>query len=206
MTPGDAEAADDAAPLRLAHPDWLHHQLTIRGPAEAMGALRAAAAGAGIIPWRLDLERTQEDWFHLLMAPPAPQQRSLSAAGARILAGQLREAAERRHRLALSSVGRSRACPFDLHALLPVPDAALQLGPDHPDALGWLWRHWGTTEALRHVAEVVAEVPSEKPVDGAVWRLSFWSADWTPWRALATLATRWAQLRFETRPQYDGVG
>ena len=108
-----------------------------------MATLRTVAASAGIILWRLQLKQQQEDWFHLLIAPPAPQQRSLSAAGARILAGQLREAAERRHELALSWVGRSRACPFDLHALLPVPDAVLALRSDHPDALGWLWRHWG---------------------------------------------------------------
>ena len=109
MTSSSAEAAENAAPLRLAHPDWLHHQLTIRGPGEALAALRGAAAGA--ISWRLDLARIEEDWFHLLMAPPAPQQRSLSAAGARILARQLREAAEHRHRLALSRVGRSCARP-----------------------------------------------------------------------------------------------
>ena len=205
MIVSGAEAPEDAAPLRLAHTDWLHHQLTIRGPSGVVAALRASAAGAGIIPWRLDLERSEEDWFHLLMAPPAPQQRSLSAAGARILAGQLRDAAERRHELALSSVGRSRACPFDLHALLPVPDAVLALGPDHPDALGWLWRHWGTSEALRHVGEVGTEVPAAEEAE-AIWRLSFWSADWTPWRALATLAERCPQLRFEVRPHYDDVG
>ena len=204
MIVSGAEAPEDAAPLRLAHTDWLHHQLTIRGPSEVVAALRAAAAGAGIIPWRLDLERTQEDWFHLLMASPAPQQRSLCAAGARTLAGQLREAAEHRHELALLRVGRSRACRFDLHALLPVPEAVLALGPDHPDALGWLWRHWGSTEALRHVAEADAEVPAAEAE--VIWRLSFWSADWTPWRALATLAMRWPQLRLETRPHYDDVG
>ena len=25
-----------------------------------------------------------------------------------------------------------RSCPFDLHRLLPVPDAVLRLGPDNP--------------------------------------------------------------------------
>jgi hypothetical protein len=33
--------------------------------------------------------------------------------------------------------------------------------------------------------------------------LTFWSADWTPWRALAQVAGRWPTLRFETRPSYD---
>jgi len=27
-----------------------------------------------------------------------------------------------------------------------------KLAPDHPDTLAWLWAHWGTTAALRHVA------------------------------------------------------
>ena len=34
----------------------------------------------------------------------------------------------------------------------------------------------------------------------AVWQLTFWSADWTPWRALAALAVRWPALRFDPLP------
>jgi hypothetical protein len=30
------------------------------------------------------------------------------------------------------------------------------------------------------------------------------SPDWTPWRALATLAERWPVLRFDLRPTYGG--
>ena len=133
MNLGDAAAAEDAAPLRLAHPDWLAHQLTICGPGKAVAALRTAAAGAGIIPWRLELEQKEEDWFHLLMAPSAPQQCSLSAAGARILAGQLREAAERRHRLAAS---RARTPPTgSAKTSFPPPPSQpdrIRLPPPHP--------------------------------------------------------------------------
>ena len=68
-----------------------------------------------------------------------------------MLAAELRDAVARRHALAVARVGRSTACPFDLHALVPVPADVLRLGPDHPDALPWLWAHWGTTQALRHV-------------------------------------------------------
>ena len=142
-----------AAPLRLPHADWLQHRLTISGPEASVASFRLAAAGAGIIPWQLDVDALAEDWFLLLAAPPPPQLRTVSLAGARLLAGQLREAVAARQAAACARVGRSRACPFDLHALLPVPDAILRLGPDHPDALAWLWQHWGTTEALRHVAE-----------------------------------------------------
>ena len=34
-------------------------------------------------------------------------------------------------------------------------------------------------------------------------RLGFWSADWTPWPALARLRRDWPALRFELRPLYD---
>jgi hypothetical protein len=194
-----------AAPLRLAHTDWLYHRLTVAGPAEGVATFAQAAAGAGVIPWRLDLDRLAEDVFHALVAPPAPQQRSLSLAGARILADQLCTAVATRHALAVAGVGRSRACPFDLHALLPVPADLLQHGPDDPAALAWLWTHWGTTEALRHVRPITDGVPDEppRPSGEAAFRVSFWSADWTPWRALARLATDWPALRFTLQPRYE---
>ena len=144
--------------------------------------------------------------------PPAPAGsltapgRSLSLAGARILAGQLRDAAARRHALAIAQVGHSRACPFDLQALIPVPDAMLPRGPDDPAALAWLWTHWGTTQTLRHVAEDAAAGAARqtRAAPGeAVWVLTFWSADWTPWRALAQLSAGWPTLRFDARPIYD---
>jgi hypothetical protein len=38
--------------------------------------------------------------------------------------------------------------------------------------------------------------------DAVTWAVAFWSADWTPWRALAAITTRWPLLRFEMRPIY----
>ena len=190
------------APLRLPHTDWLRHRLIVTGPAAEVNAFRSVAAGAGTIPWRLDLDTLQEDWFHLLVNPAS---RSLSLAGARVLAGQLREAVERRHAIAVLQVGRSRACPFDLNALVPVPADILLLGPDHPSALAWLWQHWGTTEPLRHVAPDLAGKPwlGQKGPDGeTALRLVFWSADWTPWRALARIRADWPGLRLDVHPDY----
>jgi hypothetical protein len=200
--------------LRLDHTDWLHHRLLITGPVADLVGLRAAAGGAGTVPWHLDFDQMEEDLFHLLVAPPVragalgSRARSLSLAGARILAGQLRAAAARRHALAIARVGHSEACPFDLHALVPVPDAILRRGPDDPDALDWLWMHWGTTQTLRRVVvdEAAAGVATARRPAAAgkgEWALTFWSADWTPWRALAQVAGRWPTLRFETRPIYD---
>lgn len=193
MTAQPADRPPAAPPLRLAHTDWLYHHLDIEGPPEAVDAFAAAAAGAGTIPWRLDLDQIEEDLFHTLAGAG-----TLSLHGAEILARQLREAAGRRHRLAVDRVGRSRACPFDLHALLPVPDEVLPLGPTHPDALAWLWSAWGTTDALRHVTRRSASTPTRLS-------LAFWSADWTPWRALHTLQAAWPRLRLTVRPHYQTV-
>ena len=204
---GDTQAAVGPIadpPLRLPHTDWLHHRLVVSGPNLALADFAAAARGAGTIPWHLDLARTEEDLFHLLVAPPSPQRCRLSLACARVLARQLCEASAARHEAAVARVGRSRACAFDLHALVAVPAGVLRLGPDHPDALAWLWAHWGTTAALRHVAlEPAPALRRPPPVGHATLVFSFWSADWTPWRALAASAARWPALHFEVRPTYD---
>lgn len=198
------EAGAGAFALISAHTDWLHHRLRIEGPTAQLGAFRAAAAGTGVIPWRLDLDRMEEDLFLRLVAPPPGHTRRLSMEGARLLAAELRDAVARRHALATARVGQSAACPFDLHALLPVPATILQLGPDHPHALAWLWTHWGTTQALRHVAVMPDRGPRRpSSSEPAVFAVSFWSADWTPWRALATLREGWPALRFAVTPRYE---
>ena len=194
-----------SAPLHLPHPDWLHHHLVVAGPADTVRQFQRAAAGAGTIPWSLDLDSLEEDWFLRLAQP---DRRVLSLTGARLLAAQLRDAVERRHGLATARVGHSHACPFDLHALVPVPPAILRMGPDRPDALAWLWQHWGTTDALRHVAPRKPGTDSP-PVtlaagEGA-FRCTFWSADWTPWRAFARIRADWPALRIDVRPDY-GTG
>lgn len=206
---GGRRTTDAVAP---AHTDWLHHRLTLCAAPDVLAAFRATARGAGIIPWALDLDRLEEDWFLRLMAPataqaqhPDPPHLSrsrLSAAGARVLAAQLREAVGRRHAIAVSAVGVSEACAFDLHALVPVPDEILHLGPDAVQAQAWLWEHWGTTAALRRVTEIT---PERDRLAGETMVVSFWSADWTPWRALARLAELWPAIRFEVRPDYDAA-
>ncbi len=187
-----------AAAALPAHMDWLHHRLDVSGPPADLAAFRQAAAGTGTVPWHLDLGRMEEDWFHRLASPG---RRTLSLQGARVLAGQLREAVERRHALALARVGRGTACPFDLHALVPVPPAILRLGPDDPEALTWLWANWGTTEPLRHVRADPG--PGRAQDQREIWRLGFWSADWTPWRALHRIRSDWPTLCLDARPAYD---
>jgi len=73
-------------------------------------------------------------------------------------------------------VGHSQACPFDLHALLPVPDAILRHGPTHPAALAWLAPYWGAGDGLRHVAERPHPRPGRRlPRDHAVIGYDFFT-------------------------------
>ncbi len=133
--------------------------------------------------------------FNLAATQP---RRSLSIAGCRNLARQFRERVEARQSRAIVLVGRSRASPFDLHALLPVPDFILQLGPAHPDALAWLPEHWGTTDGLRRVVErwVAARLPAGHAVVG----YSFFTIGDTPHSAVTQLAARWPVLQFALQP------
>ena len=152
----------------------------------------------------LDRAQIEEDLFHRLVARPPPHRRSLSLDGARALARQLGEAVALRHETAVAQVGRGRACPLDLHVLMPVPEDILALGPDHPEALAWLWTHWGTTDALRHVLrEPAPALRVPLPAGTISARYSFWSADWTPWRAILVLRAQWPDLTVEVRPTYD---
>ena len=131
---------------------------------------------------------------------PGPSR--LGIEGCRILARQLRDRAEARQAWAAALVGRSRACPFDLHALLPVPDAVLQLGPMHPQALAWLREHWGTDHSLRHVAGRPDARPNRRlPRGHAVLGYKFFTAGDTPRAAVAQLAARWPALRFALQPR-----
>ncbi len=214
---GRAEATDAAAGatatgeggdvLALPHPDWLRHHLTVTvtGDADLVTVFRQAAAGPGAIPWADDLGQAEEDWFHLLAASRESNPRSISLHGARILAGQLRDAVERRREQATVRAGRGGGgCPLDLHRLLPVPDPLLKFGPGHPAARRWLWAHWGTTWPLRHVAELPVPKAGQRTVrEPGRLRLGFWSADWTPWPAIARLREDWPALRFDVRPFYD---
>ena len=108
--------AKTKAALAEAGLPWLYHHLTVSGPAEPVTTFAAAARGSGIVPWRLEAVRIEEDIFNLAASQPSTI-RSLTIEGCRILARQVRE-----------RVGRSRACPFDLNTLLPCRLVSLSLG------------------------------------------------------------------------------
>jgi hypothetical protein len=189
-----------AAAARSA-PDWLYHHLTISGPAEHVQEFAAAARGSGIIPWQLDFADIEEDIFVRAVSQPASR-RSLTVAGCRILARQFRERVEERQARAAALIGHSLACPFDLHGLLPVPEAILQLGPNHPAALAWLAANWGVTDRLRQV--IVREKPTtgrRLPGGHTVIGYGFFTLDETPHAAITHLAARWPMLRLRLVPR-----
>ena len=146
--------------------------------------------------------RIEEDIFNLAASQPAAR-RNLTIAGCRILARQFRARVEARQARAAALVGRSRACPFDLHALLPVPAAILQLGPTHPAALAWLADHWGTTDRLRQVAERPKPTTGRRlPAGHAVIGYGFFTGRRdTATAAIARLGARWPALRFVLQPR-----
>jgi hypothetical protein len=175
---------------------WRYHHLTVSGPAGPISVFAEAARGAGIIPWVLDGSRIEEDVFNLAASQP-PARRNLTMAGCHVLARQFRERVEARQARAAALVGRSRACPFDLHALLPVPAAILALGPAHPAALAWLSEHWGAPDGLRQVAERSHPTTGRRLAAGhRVVGYSFFAANATPAQAVTQLGARWPALRF----------
>jgi hypothetical protein len=188
-------------PRSAAAADWLFHHLTVSGPAEDLQNFAVAARGAGVTPWQLDFAAIEEDIFARAVGQPA-RQRTLTVEGCRILARQFRERVEMRQARASEQVGQSLACPFDLHALLPVPGPILQLGPNHPDALAWLAAHWGITDRLRQVViRDKATMGRRLPRGHVVIGYGFFTDGETPHAAIAYLEKCRTALRFLMQPR-----
>jgi hypothetical protein len=198
---GRRRAADRSPP---SSPKWLYHHLVITGPPDTAGAFADAARGPGVIPWRLDFERIEEDIFNLAAAQP-PERRVLTIAGCRILARQFRERVEDRQARAAALVGSGTGCPFDLQVLLPVPPGVLLLGPTHPDAVAWLAANWGIRDNPRQVSVLTPPVAARRvPAGHVALGYGFFTADDTPQPAIAKIGQRWPTLRFVLQPRPTG--
>jgi hypothetical protein len=189
-----------AATSTHAAPAWLYHHLTITGPAVDVAAFAEAARGPGVIPWHVDYAQVEEDMFHRAVAGRGGRN-GLSIEGCHILARQFRQRIESRDERAVALIGRSRACPFDLHILLPIPAEILRRGPTDPKSLDWLARHWGTPDALRKIVERPNPSPGRRlPSGHAVISYGFFTTGDTPRAAVAQLSPRWPTLRFVLTP------
>jgi hypothetical protein len=172
----------------------------VTGPTEAVARFRAAAAGSGVIPWRLDLDALEEE-FLLPMAAPQDGVRAISLSGAKLLARRLRDAAALNHQRALARIDTDRRCPLDLHRLLPVPPSILALGPEEGASRDWLSSHWGVTRPLRQVEALPGTLDGRRK-KMAEMRVGFWSADWSPWQAILQVRRTWPDLSFMLQPDY----
>jgi len=180
---------------------WLYHHLTITGPADRVAAFAEAARGSGIVPWRVDGARIEEDIFNLAASQPK-EIRALTIEGCRILARQFRERVEARGARAAGLVGVSRACPFDLYALLPVPADIMTYELTHPKAQAWLREHWGLTDAPRQVVlRPQATAGKRLPAGHTVLGYGFFTGGDTPQAAVAKIAAAWPDLRFVLQPR-----
>ena len=192
-----------AARAGAGAPSWLYHHLVVTGPPNVVAAFVAAARGSGIVPWAPD-GRAVEAWVFERAVSQPPRLRSLTVEGCRVLARQFRERFEAHHARATGHVGCSQACPLDLHALLPVPDALLRLGADHPAAVAWVAEHWGTADGLRHAAVRLDLGPGRRlPRGHGATCYGFFTGGGTPRAAVAQLGARWPGLRFVLRPRPD---
>lgn len=179
--------------------EWSGGRLLVTGPADSVAAFGEAARGSGITPWHIDYGRLEEDAFHLALRVPSAR-RSLSIEGCRILARQYRDKVQAHHARAAALVGRSRGCPFDLHALVPVPEPILQLGQGHPEAAAWLTANWGVAE-LRKVARLDDPAIGKRlPAAHAKAGYAFWALGGRgPDVAAARLLHGWPELRFKLK-------
>lgn len=196
--PATGEGRDgDAASIH--HTAWLSCVVTIAGPEASVKAFVTAAAGAGVTPWQRDFA-AEEEFLFAQLASRYPRTGRLSLDGCRVFAAQFRERLQDHHHRALATVGWSTACPFDLHALLPVPNSLLSLGREHPDAARWLATRWGTTEIRRAVVlPAASKIRRKRAGHAAARRFGFFAADMAPRAAVRQLAEAWPDLRVELR-------
>jgi hypothetical protein len=181
-------------------PAWLWHHLTISGPAADVAAFAEAARGPGVIPWHVDYAQVEEDIFHRAVAARGGRN-GLSIEGCHILARQFRQRIESRDDKAAALIGQSRACPFDLHVLLPIPTEILRRGPTDEKSLDWRARNWGTRDDLRKVVERPNPSAGRRlPAGHTVISYGFFTAGETPRAAMIQLGARWPIPRFVLTP------
>ncbi len=64
-------------------------------------------------------------------------------------------------------------------------------------------RNWRNSAVFESQTSAQRDRRSQPAVCAPDMRITFWSADWSPWRALAAVGRRFPGLRFDLRPSYD---
>ena len=192
----DARRQRRSAGLAVPSPDdqraGRHESRTSRRRRAAPGSFRGGSISHAI----------EEDIFNLAAAPAGvaaePDDRRLPHPGAPVpRAGGGASGARR------GLVGRSRACPFDLHALLPVPAAILQLGPTDPRCPGLAGGALGDapTGCARSASGQSRRLAGGCRPAMRVVGYGFFTAGETPQAAIARLGARWPALHFVLQPR-----
>jgi len=203
--PRGRRPAPARAPSASRHDEgsWVYHRLTVHGPKDDLAGFAEAARGSGIIPWQHDAAVLEEDLFLMLAKQPATDRR-LSIEGCHILTRQLALRITTHRVEAAAHAAHSRACPFDLHVLLPVPDDLLRQDATKPAATAWMRQHWGPTDALRKVVVRLGATAGKRLPDAhGVISYGFFSLDGTPSPAVAALERRWPGLVFQLQSRPD---
>jgi hypothetical protein len=58
--PAAGQGTQHPEAMALSNPDWLYHHLHVTGDPGEVAAFRAAAAGAGVIPWQHELSPAED--------------------------------------------------------------------------------------------------------------------------------------------------
>lgn len=127
--------------------EFIWNKLEVNGPAERLHAFLAAASGPGFIDWRPEWYSIYEQIYFGVMASGAPSWQAASR-----LAGKLRDRFWRahEHERRAAEIDPHRL-PFDLNALIPIPEAVLRQG-FFPAGQAWLKAQWGIPWHLRQVS------------------------------------------------------
>lgn len=191
---------EDSIDLGANHgPEWLYNELLITGPEEELKLFAVAARGPGVTPWRINYDKIEEDIFNIAVSRPPPL-RLLDIEGCRILARQFSERVAARQARANARIGKSKACPFDLQTIIPIPENVLFLGASDPKAIEWLLENWGTADGLRQVQSL--EKPSTgKRLPGGHRTIgySFFTINTSAEHAVSFIKEAWLGLRFTLR-------
>lgn len=183
--------------VSAAGPDFVWSRLEVSGERALLYDFINAAAGPGFLDWEVDWYRTYEEAYGSAMLGGAP---SLGAAS--IVAHAITD--RNWHRIGAARRAAEldpTRCPFDLNALIPVPEAVLRRG--YRDAgETWLWRHWGIGAPLRQVTLEIVQRPFQDVLPPIVAVYRFLSEYWAPALAIASIRASWPELRFALTCQF----